>query len=227
LQEAFATYIARHPSLTPETTSIVVLDIESPEPLSRIARLLQPESPELSKRRFNAVIESFKRRVAVAKQALPKATICLYGFGSPSARGNASPEWKSEVAAQRVAVELGLLELIDGVCPVLYSRFGPADSGFKTSTLATENSIAACREIMQGVERAPKILPLLSFAVFNGNSPANGQSASIEGTARRLEVLSKLGIQQVVFWSAKANLPDEGEPTQVWFTSLMQRRPGR
>ncbi|MDG1837225.1 MAG: hypothetical protein P8I91_00295 [Phycisphaerales bacterium] len=225
LTQQITTYLSRHPSLNAKTTGFVILDIESPEPPSKIAGLLETESPELGQRRFAAVVQAYKRRIAIVRQALPNATLCLYDVGSPAARGKDSSEWRSRVVAQRMAAEQGLLTFIDGVCPVLYSRYGKSESGYKTNTAAAQNAIAACREITQGIEPAPQIIPLLSFAIYNGNSTDNRLAASTTGVAERLQVLSKLGIGQVIFWNAGPTLPDSDESTKTWATSLEALQP--
>ena len=225
LTQQITTYLSRRPSLNAETTGFVILDIERPEPLSKIARLLETESPELGQRRFAAVVQAYKRRIAIARQALPNATLCLYDVGSPAARGKDSPAWRSRVAAQRMAVEQGLLEHVGGICPVLYSRYGENESGYKTNTAAAEYAIAACRDITQGIEPAPLIIPLLSFAIYNGNSTDNRLAASSTGVAEQLLVLSKLGVGQVIFWNAESTLPDSEEPAKNWFGALEALRP--
>ena len=225
LTQQITTYLSRHPSLNAKTTGFVILDIEYPEPPSKIAELLDIESPELGQRRFAAVVQAYKRRIAIVRQALPNATLCLYGVGSPAARGKDSPAWRSSVAAQRMAVEQGLLQYIGAVCPVLYSRYGNDESGYKTNTAAAENAIAACQDITQGIEAAPQIIPLLSFAIYNGNSTDNRQPASTDGVAAQLQVLSRLGIGQVIFWNAGSTLPDSDDASKAWFASLEVLQP--
>ena len=225
LTQKITTYLSRCPSLSVMTTGFVILDIEYPEPPSKIVGLLETESPELGQRRFAAVVRAYKRRIAIVRQALPNATLCLYGVGSPAARGKDSPAWRTSVAAQRMAVEQGLLQYISAVCPILYSRYGKDESGYKTNTAAAENAIAACHEITQGMEPAPQIIPLLSFAIYNGNSTDNRQPASTEGVAAQLQVLSRLGISQVIFWNAGPTLPDSDDAAKVWFASLEALQP--
>ncbi|MDP7030211.1 MAG: hypothetical protein QF733_08325 [Phycisphaerales bacterium] len=225
LAELLAKYLLRHPALTPDTTAVVVLDIERPERLSRLAHLLDQERPEESKRRFRAVVEGFKRRVAVVRAALPNAVICLYDFGSPAPKGKDSESFRNQVGAQRAAVSQGLLAGVDAVCPVLYMRFGAGERGYASIARATEQSIEACRSLLTGVTPQPRIIPLLSFAIFNGNSVDHGTPADVGGTAQRLELLDRLGIRTAILWSGDSTISGSSTQISSWYAELAALRP--
>jgi len=105
-------------------------------------------------------------------------------------------------------------------------RFGENEKGHASIARATEQSVTACRSLLEGVSPQPRIIPLLSFAVFNGNSVDHRSPADVGGTAERLELLASLGIRKAILWSGDSTVSRSSTEIASWYASLAALRPG-
>lgn len=126
------------------------------------------------------LIAAWKVRFAAARAVFPNARLAQYGVPVPVTRGQPdNATWLARIAALVQAGTAagysgtgGAFDALDGICPVLYARYGPDDGAlfFESYDTQTDTCITGAKTILKSDGTAPVILPLINTYVANGNS---------------------------------------------------------
>jgi hypothetical protein len=196
-------YLNGHPSVSPATTGIIVMDIEDPHLADMHTR---PAAEQ------DAMIAAFKTRIAATRAKFPLAKIALYGTLHPDAKGRAADAtYLARLASLVRAGKRGMYDGLDYLSPVLYVRFGPTDPAWGTIAAFTQLGIDGSRQLRKSSGQAIPLLPLLSLWVANGNSKHNDQiildlpttSPVRETWGVQFALFRQAGIRDAVIWTGE------------------------
>lgn len=190
-------------SIDAATTDWIVLDMEHPVHPSDLG------SSEHDANR-DALIEAFKRRIAIAREALPKAKLSLYGTIVGDSRGlveNAG--FQAAMKGCRRAADLGMFDRLDYLVPVIYQRWGPQDRNYRTLEEYTRQTVKMSATLNRSDGSSVPLAPLLSVRVFNKNSAHDRKAVSPDSAKLQLKVLAEFKeVAMVGFWSGQEK-PDD------------------
>ncbi|MEE2907413.1 MAG: hypothetical protein VX527_06220 [Planctomycetota bacterium] len=201
IRAAMGRYVANNPQLTRGTTNTIIIDIEFPVHPRQLWKLMGGPDHDQITPLFSDVVQAFARRFAVVREHYPNAQLTAYGFGSPDSQGREREVEKARLNAEIMATKMGILESVDAISPVIYERFGPAETPYKHRDRATIQGMSNSLAIVQASDRPLDILVLLSLSIFNGSSEVTQRAADLQGLAERLALLGKLGVKRVIFWN--------------------------
>jgi hypothetical protein len=196
-------YIQNHADFLNENTiGKVLLDIEHPRNFAEIENISDND--------LDWFVDGVKRRVSILRELLPNARLGLYAVGSPQSQGSLTDEKKSKYVR---ALNRGLLDNVDFISPVLYSRFGPNDSNY--GKVLAGVSARQCRELCDHIlqnGQSVGVHPLVTPRIYNGNSNENGQLAQRELIEEKMRFMreapllkSRYKINQVILWFHPTN----------------------
>lgn len=196
-------YLERHPELHRSTTGQVILDIEHPASPVSLGSVVHATDPSERSGQVASIARAFALRTRVARSLLPNAKLLLYGVGTPQAQGRDTP---NHVLNRSLAIEAagaGLLDGVDGVCPVLYPRFAETEPGYLRRRDSVVQALIDVNRIIDAASGnvRPEVIPLLSFTIFNGASAAHEQPASLSDLQDRLGWVHDHGVSKVIFWN--------------------------
>lgn len=193
-------FLARHRTVSGQTTGLVIMDIEHPHPSDFHKHPIRIQ---------DRIIEAFKIRAAAARVVFPNAKLGFYGTLVPDGRGRADDE--TYLARKDALVRagcLGIFDVVDRLIPVAYPRFGPTDRSWDTYEAYTRLGITGSRELRRSDGSMLPVMPLLTYSVANKNSNHNKQLLldlpalhPLRATLGvQLKVLAKERVASAVFW---------------------------
>lgn len=199
-----------------DTNHLIVIDIEPRDASMDPARAFSPASLHLweGDPRQEQIIEGYKRRIAVAREVLPRAKLCLYQVIAPLDKGRDTPGFQRRMHAYRRAGELGMYDRLDYISPSLYIHYGPNDvdpeRGITLDTIyawleaQTRQGIEASLTLTRSNGAHIPLAPFLSFWVFNPSSADNRKPISDEIMRRQLRMLQEYcGVKIIVLWAGR------------------------
>jgi hypothetical protein len=197
-------YLAKHPDLHPDTTGVVILDLEHPVNPRDLGGYLR------NRKLYERIVRAFRVRISVAREALPRATLGLYGTVTTYPNGRDTSEHaRTRMAGYRAAVELGLYDHLDVLVPSIYLAAGPTDPLARRLDAYTRLAIAQSRSLTRSDGTPIPLFPLLGFRVYESGSNHRREIAvdldperPLEATlARQVAILREEGIRAFGFWS--------------------------
>ncbi len=196
IRKRFAAYLKTH-AIDAQTTDWIVLDMEHPVHPSDLGQAEYDTNRD-------KLIEAFKRRIAIAREALPKARLSLYGVVVGNSRGLVENEgFKTSMKGYQRAAELGMFDALDYLVPVIYQRWGPDDRIYKTLEEYTRQTVKMSATLKRKDGSSIPLAPLLSVRVFNTKSDHDRKPVSAESAKLQLKVLAECPeVKMVGFWSA-------------------------
>lgn len=222
VRRSFERYLDRHPELHRSTSGYVVLDLEHPVSPVSLDAALRGVHPARQRTMIRSIAEAFALRTRVARSLLPNSRLLLYGVGTPHSQGR---DTSIHLRNRRFAIQAarqGMLEGVDGICPVLYCRFTASEPAYGRRPAVIEQTVRDAAAILDAAnhDRRPDMIPLLSLTIFNGGSMGHQQPAHLEDIQERLRLLHEQGFDQVIFWNADAYVRGTMSPVSDVFTAL-------
>ena len=207
LESMFGRYISRKADLGSDFSGVLVLDLEAPFHPRELGKYIDPDSNDYDPMKFDAIVEGFKKRIAVARELLPNCKLALYGFPTPHGHGNANGTVELQrTLGYELAAARGILDKLDAVCPVLYQRFGATDRKYDRIADYMKVGVDTARSLSRTDGTTPEVLPMLAFKIFNGGSAHNKELVSVEDLANQVEMLRNEGIENMMIWNGKDQL---------------------
>ena len=202
IRSAFANFLDVHD--LPCADDLVILDVEPEKCAPR--HLGDFQDAELAE-----LVRAYKLRIHIARQLLqeshvPRLRLGLYQVIVPDGKGRDSRGFQRRMAGYRQAGCLGMYDELDFICPVLYHRFGVADTDPATVrqwvARSTRQAIEGSPELRRSDGGRIPLVPIVSFWVFNGRSSSNRSATLPDAVALQLDgVQRSIGISAVLFWS--------------------------
>jgi len=154
---------------------------------------------------FEKLITAYKLRVDIARELLPDARIGLYGMPTPTGSVKDQADLQGQISGIQAAADLGLLDSVDDIYPVLYLRYGTQDRNYITRIVEmTKSGIGAALTVRKRDGGAPGVVPLFSYKVFNGRSDHHNQVAPVSLGRLQLEIAREMGgVSAIAYWAAQ------------------------
>lgn len=196
-------FLDGHPTVSAQTTAIVIMDIERPHP-----RDFHKHPVPMQVR----LCDAFKARAKAARATFPSAKLGFYGTLIPDGRGRATDTtYLARKDALVRAGKCGMFDQIDCLFPVVYPRFGPTDGPWETYEPYTRQAITGSRELARSDGSTLPVIPLLTYSVANGNSNHHGDLLldlptpdPLAATLHlQVDVMIAEGVRTTVFWVGK------------------------
>jgi hypothetical protein len=192
IRTRFARYLEANQ--VPRPGDLVILDLEPSGFAPRALGAFVERPKELRK-----LVAAYRRRIKVARQKLHRPKL-------PGGQGQSSDEFEKRMCGYREAGRLGMYDDLDFICPVLYQRFGPGDTGAERLRRwlgdMTRQGLAESFTLKRrNGDRIP-LVPILSFWVLNGKSENDRDPVTPASIALQLRLVQgSAGIKAILFWS--------------------------
>ena len=207
IEYQFGRYLSRKTDLRSNYDGMVIIDIERPYHPRHFGQFIDPESDDYNPEKFEAIVDGYKRRIAVVREMLPNCKLGVYGFPTPHPHGKIDNNSEQQrILGYEMAAARGILDQVDVICPVLYQRFGQTDNHYNRIASYTVNGIEVGRSLRRTNGTALEIQPLMSFKVYNGPSAHNKELIPISDLADQVEVIREQGVEEFMFWHGKDDL---------------------
>jgi hypothetical protein len=213
IEREFNKYLLRKPDLAADYDGMVIIDIESPFHPSDLGKYINPDSSRYDPMKFESIVQAFKLRIAVVREALPACKLGIYGFPTPHSHGKPNNSELQRVFGYEMAAARGILDQIDVICPVLYQRFGPTDNHYNRIASYTTMGIETGQSLRRTDGSSLEVQPLMSFRVFNGPSAHHKELIAVSDLADQIEVIQAAGVEEFMFWNGDDELDDSATIT--------------
>jgi len=188
-------FLDRHPTVSPLTNGLVIMDIERPHP-KNFHEYLVPVR--------DRIIDAFIVRATAAREKFSKARLGFYGTLVPDGRGRTDDKkYRARKRSLVRAGRRGMFDSVDYLIPVAYPRFGPTDRSWNTYEAYTRLAISGSRALRKSDGGTLPIVPLVTYSVANGNSNHHRQLLLDLETSHPLQ--DTLGVQYTVMLEEQVN----------------------
>lgn len=207
IEYRFGRYLSKKTDLMSNYDGMVIIDIERPYHPQQLGKFIDPNSKDYNPEKFEAIVDGYKRRIAVVRDMLPNCKLGIYGFPTPHSHGKLDSNAEQQrIFGYEMAAARGLLDQIDVICPVIYQRFGSTDNNYDRIASYTVNGIEVGRSLRRTDGSTFEIQPLVSFKIYNGASAHDKELITIADLADQIEVIREQGVEEFMFWHGKDDL---------------------
>lgn len=200
VERAFQNYLERHPCLSRQTESLVVLDIEHPIHPKNIWKL--GDNGILQER----VVRAISLRIAVVRKHLPYAKLSLYGVVVPNPRGWYTAEVDKMMEGFKFAGAHGMFDELDYISPALYIPYGKNDLFYPTLVDFTRQGVMLSSRIKKSNGATFGLYPVVGVRVINGGSKHYKNCNDIDDINKQLTLLGDevTSVKGVILWFGDA-----------------------